>query len=227
MADLAAIVEEVKHDYKVDPNRIHIAGISSGGAMTVAALVAYSEIFASGSPTAGVPYSETEMDFMLHMYKPVDEIAAAMTAEMGANKWPVPILIIQSEADETVNPSTPRTSATPGERRSESIRKPPFLLPSPIPPRARPGRTRNTEEVLKATRLSRLCSFTPARTAGLKHGWYGDGDAQFAFSNAPDTTQLVWEFFKAHPMPPSRHPDPAAHSSLSDSLEGQRPDNAG
>ena len=30
VADLAEIVKEVQHDYQVDPNRIHIAGLSSG-----------------------------------------------------------------------------------------------------------------------------------------------------------------------------------------------------
>ena len=101
--DLAEIVKEVQHDYKVDPNRIHIAGLSSGAGMTVAALVAYSEIFASGSPTAGTPYSETAMNFQLHLYKPVEAIAAAMNAEMGPHKRPVPIFIIQSKDDQTVN----------------------------------------------------------------------------------------------------------------------------
>lgn len=37
---------------------------------------------------------------------------------------------------------------------------------------------------------------------GLKHGWYGGRDGQFAFSNAPNTAQLAWEFFKAHPLHP-------------------------
>ncbi len=54
--DLRSIVEEVQRDYKIDPNRIHITGLSSGAGMAVAALVAHSELFASGSPTAGLPY---------------------------------------------------------------------------------------------------------------------------------------------------------------------------
>ncbi|MCU0536900.1 MAG: PHB depolymerase family esterase, partial [Hydrococcus sp. Prado102] len=57
--DLRSIIEEVRRDYFIDPNRIHIAGLSSGGGMTIAALVAHSELFASGSSTAGLPYSET------------------------------------------------------------------------------------------------------------------------------------------------------------------------
>jgi hypothetical protein len=36
---------------------------------------------------------------------------------------------------------------------------------------------------------------------GLPHGWYGDADGQYAFSNAPDTAQLAWQFFKSHPRP--------------------------
>jgi len=99
--DLYEIVKEVQNEYKVDPNRIHIAGLSAGAAMTVAALVAYPDVFASGSETAGQPYSETRHKDT--HYKPVDDIAAAMNAEMGSRKRPVPIFIIQSEADQTVN----------------------------------------------------------------------------------------------------------------------------
>ncbi|MCU0537029.1 MAG: hypothetical protein MUD14_24345, partial [Hydrococcus sp. Prado102] len=35
---------------------------------------------------------------------------------------------------------------------------------------------------------------------GLPHGWYGDRNGKYAFSNAPDTTLLVWNFFKSHPF---------------------------
>jgi poly(hydroxyalkanoate) depolymerase family esterase len=42
--------------YSIDRSRVHIVGLSAGGAMTVAMLAAYPELFAGGATVAGVPY---------------------------------------------------------------------------------------------------------------------------------------------------------------------------
>lgn len=94
--DLAEIIKDVQHDYRVDPNRIHITGVSAGGAMTVAALVAHSKLFASGSQTGGLPYSETPGAVSVtcenpDTFKSIDEITKAMNTEMSDEKRPVPI----------------------------------------------------------------------------------------------------------------------------------------
>ena len=197
VADLAEIVKEVRHDYQVDPNRIHIAGLSSGAGMTVAALVAYSEIFASGSPTAGTPYSETALNFQLHMYKPVEEIARAMTAEMGPHKRPVPIFIIQSEDDQVVNfhyAENIRDSwgKAFGVDTQQPISSPKSGVTEGTPwTHAKYGQGPDGSTVVETLFLN-----------GLNHGWYGGGKGRFAFPSAPDTAQLAWEFFKAHPLNP-------------------------
>jgi len=50
------MVDYVKAHYAVDPNRIYATGLSAGGAMTVALLAAYPDIFAGGAIVAGIPY---------------------------------------------------------------------------------------------------------------------------------------------------------------------------
>ena len=50
--DLGEIIQEVQRDYRVDPDRIHVAGLSSGAAMAVAAMMAHSKRIASGAATA-------------------------------------------------------------------------------------------------------------------------------------------------------------------------------
>jgi len=57
--DLREIIEEVRHSYGLDPNRVYITGFSSGGGMAIAVMLAHSELIASGSVTAGLPYGET------------------------------------------------------------------------------------------------------------------------------------------------------------------------
>jgi poly(hydroxyalkanoate) depolymerase family esterase len=201
VADLAEIVKEVQKDYKVDPNRIHIAGLSSGAAMTVAALVAYPDVFASGSPTAGVPYGETEVGFATGAFKPVDDIVTEMKAEMDGRMRPVPIFIIQSEADDTVKfQYAENIRDSWGKAFGVDMQNP---VSPPVSDQTKGtswtdtkyGKGPDGNTVVETLILHRRPD------GGLKHGWYGGGDGQFAFSNAPNTAQLAWEFFKAHPLP--------------------------
>jgi poly(hydroxyalkanoate) depolymerase family esterase len=214
VADLAAIVEEVKKKYKVDENRIHIAGLSSGGGMAVAALVAYPDIFASGSPTAGVPYNLSKADFSQGKYKPVEQIAEEMKAEMDGRMRSVPIFIIQSEADQTVKPQYAEIiRGSWGKAFGVDTQNP---IPSPVSDETKGTRWTHTKYAgPDGNTVVETLILHPRPGGGLLHGWYGgrDGDSKkepcfqsFAFSQAPNTARLAWEFFKAHPLHPAQTP---------------------
>lgn len=214
--DLRSIIEEVQRDYKIDPNRIHITGLSSGAGMTVAALVAHSELFASGSPTAGLPYSETASSVGFSCsnpgtFKSVAQVAAAMKSELDKDppqekaKRVVPLLAIHSTDDCTVN-----------VKASENIRdsflqlwKQGFGVDfSTLKVTEESGVTKGTPWTLKKYAVE-PGSRTLAETLfvkGLPHGWYGNRDGQYAFSKAPNTAQLVWDFFKSHPFNTNQPP---------------------
>ena len=189
--DIAGVIKEIQRDYRVDPDRIHIAGLSSGAAMAVAALVAHSELIASGCSTAGVPYNETPKALAGNC-KPVEEVVQAMDAEMGDGKRPVPILVIHSTGDSVVN-----------IRASENIRDSwgqAFGVDTSSPVQSISGVTKGTPWT--HPRYGGGDGGTLVETLvveGLPHGWYGGRDGKYAFSNAPNTTQLAWEFFKSHP----------------------------
>lgn len=53
---IAAAVDYMVQQQKVDPKRIYITGLSAGGAMTAAMLATYPELFQGGAVVAGVPY---------------------------------------------------------------------------------------------------------------------------------------------------------------------------
>jgi len=150
------------------------------------------------------------------MYKPVEEVAAAMKTEMAPDRIrrPVPIFIIQSEADETVN-----------FHYAENIRDSwgkafGVNTQHPVSP-PESGETKGTAWAHAKygtgpdgnTVVVETLFFHRRPDGGLKHGWYGGRDGEikpphfqlgvFAFSNAPNTAQLAWEFFKAHPRPPA------------------------
>lgn len=63
------MIGRVVDNYDVDPSRIFITGLSSGGAMTSVMLATYPELFAGGAIIAGLPYGTagTLMQAMFRM----------------------------------------------------------------------------------------------------------------------------------------------------------------
>ncbi|MEB8433235.1 PHB depolymerase family esterase [Cocleimonas sp. KMM 6892] len=107
--DIGRIIKQVQEEFSVDPKRIHITGLSSGAGMTVAALVAHGSLFASGASVAGVAYDETAravktVSFLSVHYRSLGLIVKRMRDQITLNGHGrlAPLLVIQSEADETV-----------------------------------------------------------------------------------------------------------------------------
>lgn len=195
--DLAGIIDEVAAAYAVDPNRIHITGLSSGGAMAVAVMVAHSERIASGAETAGLAYGETAASVprsctFAGVLKSPAESAAAMDGEMGAGKRLVPLFIVHSENDCTVNIQAARNL-----RDSWGIA---FGVDTANPMMTRSGTTQGTPWTRSSYGSAGVVVLETLFLKGLNHGWYGNGDGEYAFSNAPDSARLMWDFFQAHPL---------------------------
>ncbi len=195
--DLAGIIDEVAANYAVDPNRIHVTGLSSGGAMAVVTMVAHSERIASGAETAGLAYGETAASVPRSctfpgVLKSPAESAAAMDAEMGAGKRRAPLFIVHSENDCTVNIQAARNL-----RDSWGLA---FGLDTASPLTTSSGVTRGTPWTRNGYGSDGEVVLETLFLQGLDHGWYGNGDGDYAFSNAPDSARLMWEFFQAHPL---------------------------
>ncbi len=192
--DLWQIVEEIKGEFAVDPRRIHIAGLSSGGGMAVAAMVVHSARIASGAVVAGVPYSESCLALAFaRRHKPVDDVVAAMNRAMGHTKRPVPIFIAHSRADEVV-----------GIRAAENIRDSwatCFDIDTSRGMRERSGSSRGTPWVHTEYRNgSRSTLIETLFLEDKAHGWYGGNPGAMSFPDAPDISKQIWRFFRAHPL---------------------------
>ena len=210
--DLHQIALEVEAEFKIDPNRRYVTGLSSGAGMSVALAVAQSAYFAAAGSVEGLPYSETasSVGFVCvnpGSFKPVsaDAVAMQMEQKQPEDQRPVPIMAIHSLNDCVVN-----------ILGSENIRD------SWI---RRYGLSPNAVATLDCTAEGVACTQTRYGTAQRSvvetvfydgkrgdfiatdlHYWVGDNSGQFANPTGPSASELQWSFFKAHPFRESQPP---------------------
>ena len=196
--DLWQIVEQVGEEVRVDARRIHIAGLSSGGGMAVAAMVVHRARIASGAAVAGVPYSETPLAVSYGSrgraaFKPTEDLVSAMKSVMGENGRPSPILIVHSREDPTVDIQAARNirdswaecfgidTARPASQSSGITGGAPWAHAG----YRQPWRRSAIETLIIEER---------------GHGWYGGRPGNFSYPAAPDISDFMWRFFKRHPL---------------------------
>ena len=93
----------------IDPARVHVTGLSAGGAMTAVMLATYPDVFASGAVIAGLPYgSATTMPQAFDRMRgvghgsPADAVARVRAASPHDGRWPA-LSIWHGTADRTVD----------------------------------------------------------------------------------------------------------------------------
>ncbi len=97
--------------HKIDPRRIHVTGLSAGGAMASAMLAAYPDVFASGAIIAGLPFGvATNPREALHAMMHGSALSAPELGDLVRNAskhdgvWPK-ISVWHGSADRTVAPA--------------------------------------------------------------------------------------------------------------------------
>ncbi|MDJ0780185.1 MAG: PHB depolymerase family esterase [Gammaproteobacteria bacterium] len=195
--DLWQIVEEVCTAYAVDPDRIHVTGLSSGAGMAVAMMVAHADSIASGAAVAGVPYGE-KAEAVVHAMnpeprnRPVITIATEMRREMGEGGRTVPIQIVHSHDDDKVLIKSAEVL-----RDSWGYH---FGIDLREAHRTRSGETAGTRwEHCQYRNGSGRSAIETLFLEGPGHGWYGGNPGNFSYPDAPDASAAIWEFFDAHP----------------------------
>jgi poly(hydroxyalkanoate) depolymerase family esterase len=93
----------------IDPERVFVAGLSSGGAMAAILAACYPELFAAVAVHSGLAYrSATDVASALHAMAGRGRSAEAQGGEahvsLGQCRRPVPSIVIQGTADRTVAP---------------------------------------------------------------------------------------------------------------------------
>jgi poly(hydroxyalkanoate) depolymerase family esterase len=105
------MIRQVVDDHTIDPSRVFITGLSSGGAMTAVMLATYPEVFAGGAIIAGLPYrtADTLMQAFFRMKGyggPSDRRLDALVrgASTFTGRWPT-ISVWHGGGDKTVHRS--------------------------------------------------------------------------------------------------------------------------
>jgi len=196
--DLWQIVEQVKTEVRVDERRIHIAGLSSGGGMAVAAMVVHHDKFASGAAVAGVGYSESARAVAYGAaggvaFKPVEQLVDSMQSVMGESGRPSPIFIVHSSDDPVVDVQAARNIRDSWAGC--------YAIDVTRPALQSAGVTGGASWVHTGYRESRKRSAIETLfMEGPGHGWYGGRAGRFSYPDAPDISESMWRFFKRHPL---------------------------
>lgn len=194
--DLRRIIEQVQKEFTVDERRIHITGLSSGAAMSVAALVAHGTLFASGASVAGVAYGESMRavrinQFLSIKYHALSTTVRRMKAQLKGKGRLAPLLVIQSQADQTVELQS-ALNLRDSWLEVKRVRK---ERPEPLV-----YKTRKIEWHYRQFRRGN--DATPLETLftdKLGHGWIGGNPGQYSSSQGPNISEIIWLFFKRHP----------------------------
>lgn len=177
---LAAITRQVMQAHKVDADRIYVAGLSAGGAMSAILAREYPDLFAAAGVHSGVAQgaaSDVASAFNVMKNGPRDALAAPSAS-------PVPMIVFHGDQDGTVHPRN-------GEH----------LVAGHATSEASPGSAEGGRSFVRTT--YRDASNRPIAEHWLVHGsghaWSG-GSAEGSYTDpqGPDATHEMLRFFGQH-----------------------------
>jgi len=197
--DLWQIVNEVATEFELDRRRIHVTGLSSGAGMAVAMLVAHADGIASGAAVAGIPYGETARAVNLWgfdgRFKPVEAVVGAMQQALRPGAHAVPLMVVHSDADETVNIRAAHNLRDSWGRC--------FGVDTELPQVRASGVTLGAPWVHSCYGgVSQNGLVETLFLEGRGHGWYGGTPGPYSYPDAPDVSRWIWDFFCRQPPLP-------------------------
>jgi len=221
-ARIAAVTSLIENTYNVDPHRVYVTGLSSGGAMASVMAATYPDYFAAIGVGSGCEYAATAA---CAGYKSADPAQAGRQAyaEMGPRARPIPFIAFQGDADTAVPPTNADQlvqqwlltddladdGAANGSVRSTPVKTTPGFAA---------GGHLYTVRTYDDNHKAELANYWLVR--GMKHAWSGGDPSQpYSDPSGPDETAAMYAFFQSHPAmsltrpaPPARRTTPAARA---------------
>ena len=199
---IARLIDQVTKRRPIDPRRVHVVGMSAGGAMACVLAVRHSHLFAACAVHSGVMYGAAN--------SPVQALAAMRSGPSAASIGEarrlagvadesgvmVPTLVIHGDRDKIVNPANADQIIGQLKDRAESIDPGAGALLASGERRIHSGgRTYRQQEYLQQGRIV----VRKVLVEGLGHAWSG-GDSRYEFNDAegPDASRLIVDFVMQH-----------------------------
>ncbi|MGP8095811.1 MAG: alpha/beta hydrolase family esterase [Steroidobacteraceae bacterium] len=195
---LARLIDQITERRPIDPARVHVVGMSAGGAMACILAVRHSRLFAGCAIHSGLMYgaahSPTEALAAMRSGSSASALHKARTRAFQAHEPEimVPTLVIHGDRDTTVSPMNADQIIEQLKERAESI-----------DPSAGPLSASGERSIESGNRTYRQQDYARQGRVvlrkiiveGLGHAWSG-GDARLEFNDAagPDASRLILDF---------------------------------
>ena len=212
--DLHHIGLLVEQQWRIDPNRRHIVGLSSGGFMANAAAVAHNEYWSSAGVHSGGGYNESAATFAAICSNPreasgsfraPENLIADMRAEMD-DSYTIPVMLMHSVNDCSVgygveNGAVKWGGLTSNRQAWLAVNGGGFYGDSDC---SRDGIGCNHRKFGTARRstveIVTLEGLIQGTDANKGHYWSGGkADGQWTKMPGPRAAELFWDFFQRHP----------------------------
>jgi poly(hydroxyalkanoate) depolymerase family esterase len=203
-AILQGIAAEVMANVAVDPKRVHVAGLSAGGAMAVVLAATWPDFFASVGVVAGCPFNGTPC-LNQPSTQSLDALIGYVRDAMGTHARVMPLVTFQGDADTTVPAMNAELLVKQWLGANDLADD--GLANGSIPgiaahkaQSAVPGGYSYLTEVYEDASAAALLEAW--MVSGMGHAWPGGtGGLPYADSKGPDATSEIYRFLSEHPMP--------------------------
>jgi poly(hydroxyalkanoate) depolymerase family esterase len=212
--DLYRIGLQVEQQWRIDSNRRHIVGLSSGGFMANAAAVAHNEYWASAGVHSGGGYNESAGTYAAACanpressgsFRPPAAIAADMRSEMDSD-YTIPVMLIHSKNDCAVGYGVEGNAPEWGGLTSNrdawlAINGGPLYATVDCSRDGIECRHQKFGTAARATlEVVSIVGLIQGTDANKGHYWSGGkADGQWTKTRGPNAAGLFWNFFQRHP----------------------------
>lgn len=204
---IAGIVNKVKNDYRVEANKIYLAGLSAGGGMTAILGACYTDLFAAIAVHSGPQFkSATTVAEAYQAMASGSSVNPAHAGELGyrcsgTQRKILPTLVFQGDRDGTVAPVNGEQVfaqfAHLNDWQDDGLHNGSIDL-ARVQRAEMPGQNTydTTTHTLNANGKPLLILYS---IHGLAHAWSG-GDGKYPYNDpqGPSASELMWNFFKQY-----------------------------